>query len=109
MTEIKGETVSATRSIEATAGRVFAIVTNPAMHHALDGSGMLRPGVEAAAVSGVGDVFRMPMHNDEMGDYEMENQVVEYEQDRRIALEPVRVSALRPEEQDAIGNSAHRR
>ncbi|MFZ0995371.1 MAG: SRPBCC family protein [Candidatus Dormiibacterota bacterium] len=109
MPDHKRDTVSVTRTIEAPAGRIFALITDPAMHLPLDGSGMLRPGVEAAAVSGVGDVFRMSMHNDEMGDYEMENQVVEYEQDRRIAWQPVMVSASRPEDQAAIGNSARQR
>ena len=40
-------------------------------------------------ISGVGDVFTMKMHNDEMGDYEMANHVVEYEPNRRIGWEPV--------------------
>jgi uncharacterized protein YndB with AHSA1/START domain len=111
MTDTKRDTVSVTRTIEAPAARIFSILADPATHHVLDGSGMLRPGVEAAAVRGVGDVFRMPMHNDEMGDYEMgdyemENHVVEFEQDRRIAWEPALSSATRPEDVAAIGNSA---
>ena len=109
MTETKRDTVSVTRRIEAPARRIFAILADPATHHVVDGSGMVRPGVEAAVVSGVGDVFRMAMHNDEMGDYEMENRVVEYEQDRCIAWEPVLASSSRPEDVDEIGNSAHHR
>jgi uncharacterized protein YndB with AHSA1/START domain len=107
MTEAKLNTVSVTKTIEAPAERVFAILADPATHHVLDGSGMLRPGVEAAAVSGVGSVFVMAMHNDEMGEYEMANHVVEYEQDRRIAWQPVLASASRPEDVEEIGNSAH--
>jgi hypothetical protein len=109
MTDTKPDTVSVTRRNEAPAGRIFAIIADPATHPLSDGSGMLRPGVEAAPVTGVGDVFRMAMHNDEMGDYEMENHIVEYEQDRRIAWQPVVARASRPEYQDAIGNSALRR
>ena len=39
-------------------------------------------------VSGVGDVFVMRMHYSKLGDYEMNNHIVEYELDRRIAWEP---------------------
>jgi hypothetical protein len=39
-------------------------------------------------VTGVGDVFVMKMHFPHLGDYEMNNHVVEYEQDRRIGWEP---------------------
>jgi hypothetical protein len=39
-------------------------------------------------ISGVGDVFVMKMYFSHLGDYEMNNHVVEYEQDRRIGWEP---------------------
>lgn len=39
-------------------------------------------------ISGVGDVFVMKMHFPHLGDYEMNNHVVEYEPDRRIGWEP---------------------
>jgi hypothetical protein len=54
----------------------------------LDGSGMLRGAVTTAPVSGVGDVFVMKMYFAELGDYEMNNHVVEYEPGRRIGWEP---------------------
>jgi hypothetical protein len=44
---------------------------------------MLREAPRDVVLSGVGDVFAMKMHNDEMGDYEMSNEVVEYELNRR--------------------------
>jgi hypothetical protein len=44
--------------------------------------------VTSAAVLGVGDVFVMKMHYAALGDYEMDNYVVEFEQDRRIGWEP---------------------
>jgi hypothetical protein len=37
---------------------------------------MLREG-SGGVISAVGDVFTMTMHNDEMGDYEMANYVVD--------------------------------
>ena len=64
-----------------------------ANHPLIDGSGMLREAPSDVVLSRVGDVFTMKMHNDEMGDYEMSNQVVEYELNRRIGWEPVLPSA----------------
>ena len=107
MTDTERDTYSVTRRIEASAAQIFSVLADPTTHHELDGSGMLRAGVEASAVCGVGDVFHMAMHNDEMGDYEMANRVVEYEQDRRIVWEPVLAKASRPEDVDEVGNSAH--
>jgi len=49
---------------------------------------MLRGAVSTAVVSGVGDVFVMKMYFSELGDYEMNNHVVEYEPNRRIGWEP---------------------
>jgi hypothetical protein len=49
---------------------------------------MLRGAVSAAMITGVGDVFVMKMHFSGLGDYEMNNRVVECEQDRRIGWEP---------------------
>jgi hypothetical protein len=44
--------------------------------------------VTTAPVSGVGDVFIMRMYFSGLGDYEMNNHVVEYELDWRIGGEP---------------------
>ncbi len=49
---------------------------------------MVRAAVDAVTVSRVGDVFVMAMHFSALGDYEMDNHVVEYELDRRIGWEP---------------------
>ena len=49
---------------------------------------MLRGAVTTAPVCGVGDVFIMKMYFSALGDYEMNNHVVEYELDRRIGWEP---------------------
>jgi hypothetical protein len=103
------EPVSVTRRIEAPAARVFAILADPARHPEIDGSGMVREATGAGPVRAVGDTFGMRMHNDEMGDYEMLNYVVEYEQDRRIGWEPVLARAGRPEDEDGVGDrSGHR-
>ena len=49
---------------------------------------VLRGAGSTAVISGVGDVFVMKMYFSHLGDYEMNNHVVEYEQDRRIGWEP---------------------
>ena len=103
MTDGTSEPVSVSRTIDAPAEQLFALLADPANHPLIDGSGMLRQG-SGDVVTGVGDVFTMAMHNDEMGDYEMANHVVEYEPGRRIGWEPVLKAASRPEDQNEIGD-----
>jgi hypothetical protein len=77
------------RDINASAARIFAIVSDPAQHPAIDGTGMLRSADDNQVMSQVGDVFYMSMTHWDLGDYVMENHVVEFEQDRRVGWEPV--------------------
>jgi hypothetical protein len=81
--------VRVSRRIEAPAGVIFQVLADPRRHLELDGSGMLRGAVTQTPVSGTGDVFVMRMYYSEHGNYEMDNHVVEFEQDRRIVWEPV--------------------
>jgi hypothetical protein len=80
--------VHVSRLIKAPAGRIFAILADPARHVEIDGSGMLRGIVSGPAISGVGDVFLMKMYFEPLGDYVMINRVVQYKPDRRIEWEP---------------------
>ncbi len=80
--------VEVSRRICAPAHEIFRILTDPAMHTELDGSEMLRGAVTAERITGTGDVFVMKMYYSELGDYEMNNHVVEYEEDRLIGWEP---------------------
>jgi hypothetical protein len=80
--------VRVSRRITAPAGRIFAILADPARHLDIDGSGMLRGIVSGTAVSGVGDVFLMKMYFEPLGDYVMINRVVQYKPDRCIEWEP---------------------
>jgi len=60
-------------------------------------------------ISGVGEVFKMRMHNDEMGDYEISNLVVELEPDHRIAWEQILIAASLAEDQADTGErNSHR-
>jgi hypothetical protein len=80
--------VAVSRRICAPAREIFQVLANPVRHPEFDGSQMLRGVVSGTTICGVGDVFVMKMYFDELGDYQMINHVVEYEQDRRIGWEP---------------------
>ena len=99
--------ISVSRDIPAPAGRIFSVLARPADHPDVDGTGMLRTALEDVVISKVGDVFAMNMFNDEMGDYVMENRVVEFEPERRIVWEPVMRSIDKPEFQSDVGEPAH--
>jgi len=101
--------VSVSRRIAAPAHTVFAVLADPARHVEVDGADMLRGPKANGRISGVGDTFVMRMHNDEMGDYEMTNHVVEFEPERRIAWEPVLTAATRPEDLEELGERAGHR
>jgi hypothetical protein len=82
------EPITASRRIGSPAAEIFQILADPVRHRDLDGSGMLQELVSGGTISGVGDVFVMRMYFTELGYYEMNNHVVEYEADRRIGWEP---------------------
>ena len=88
MADDEYQPVAVSRRIRAPAHDIFKVLANPARHQEFDGSGMLRGPVSPAMISGAGDVFVMKMYFAELGSYEMNNHVVEYEQDRRIGWEP---------------------
>lgn len=88
MTENGSAPIEVSRRIAAPAHEIFRILADPVRHPDLDGSGMLRGAVTTDAISGVGDVFVMQMYFAPLGDYQMNNHVVEFEQDRLIGWEP---------------------
>ncbi|ANY05171.1 SRPBCC family protein [Pseudonocardia sp. HH130630-07] len=82
------DTITVTRSVDATPSQMFALLSDPGRHQEIDGSSMLR-GVEGAGtVSGVGDTFVMNMANDLLGDYKINNTITAYEPDRVIGWAP---------------------
>jgi hypothetical protein len=81
--------VTESRDIDAPAARIFAVVSDPGMHPAVDGTGMLHSAVGNKPVAQVGDVFYINMVHWDLGPYVMANHVVAFEQDRLIAWEPV--------------------
>jgi hypothetical protein len=101
--------VAVTLVINAPAHQLFRHLARPADHTAIDGSGMLRGTEDQTALARVGDVFEMKMFNDVLGEYLMENHVVEFEADRRIAWEPVLKRTAKPDFQYLVGERAHLR
>lgn len=74
---------SVERVIPAPASAIFALIADPARHHQIDGSGTVREAKGAAQPLALGVTFGMSM---KMGiPYSMENEVIEFEQDRRLA------------------------
>jgi hypothetical protein len=96
--------VSESRDIDAPAARIFSILSNPAMHPEVDGTGMLRSAAHNSQLNAVGDVFNIEMVHWHLGNYVMANHVVEFEQDRLIGWEPVVYSYENPEYEQSVGH-----
>ena len=88
MADSEYQPVSVSRRIEARPEVIFAVLADPRRHLEIDGSGMLRGAASDGKITGVGDVFVMRMYFSQLGDYDMKNHVVEFEQDRLIGWEP---------------------
>jgi hypothetical protein len=84
------ETVSATTIINAPANAIFAVLTDPIKHAAIDGTGWVREPVDSQPLTGAGQVFRMAMYhaNHPDGNYQMTNRVMVFDPPRAISWEP---------------------
>jgi hypothetical protein len=79
--------VSVTRRITAPAGKLFQIVSNPAGHVEIDGSGMLESSPDSRQLTAVGETFDMDMDRAPLGDvplgkYKVRNTVTQFVPDR---------------------------
>lgn len=88
----QNERFEVSRTVEATPEQLFALLSNPARHPELDSSSMLLSSDEGP-VTKVGDSFVVKMNNAILGDYEIKNTVVAFEENRTIGWKP----ALHPE------------
>jgi len=84
------ETVSATTIINAPATAIFAVLTDPARHAAIDGTGWVREPFDSRPLTAAGQVFRMRMYhpNHPDGNYQMANRVQVFDPPRAISWEP---------------------
>ena len=76
--------ISAERVVDAPAERIFAILSDARQHHLIDGSDMVQKSLEAPERLTLGAKFSMSMKLGPLP-YRISNEVVEFEQDRRIA------------------------
>ena len=82
--------VSATRRIAAPAHEIFSIVSHPAGHVRIDGSGMVRAASDARPLTAVGETFEMDMDRrplsdiPDLTDYRVRNTVTRLVPDRLI-------------------------
>ena len=79
--------LEASRMVRAPADQVFALLSDPKQHRAIDGSGYLR-GSPSDPVTGVGQVFTMEMYRDDLGPYRTFNTVTDYEPGTAIGWAP---------------------
>ena len=79
-------TLTASRTINASAADIFDVLSNPDRHLEFDGSGFLRSAEKPQRISALGDVFIMNMEGDHMGgEYQVENHVSGFQPGRLIA------------------------
>lgn len=84
------ERISAQRRIPAAAAEIFAVITDPAGHVRIDGSGMLVAAPDATRVTAVDDTFEIDMDrrplNDLPGvtDYRVVNTVTAFKEERQL-------------------------
>ena len=63
--------IAASRTVAASPAEVFRIVTDPAMHVEIDGSGMLEAAPGSRRLEAPGDTFVMDMDRESLGDQPM--------------------------------------
>ena len=78
--------VTVSRTIDAPAKDLFAVLSNPERHAQLDGSGFVRSDEKTDRITGTGQVFRMNMAGDHMGgEYQTDNTVTGYRENHLLA------------------------
>ena len=79
-------TIVVTRRINAAAADIFDVLTLPARHSEIDGSGFIVSDDRTQRITESGQVFTMNMSGDHMGgDYQTENHVVGYDRNHLVA------------------------
>lgn len=83
------ESISARRTVNAPAERIFALLADPTRHQDIEPTDWVRDAVDPQPLTAVGDVFAMNMfHVGQGGDYRMHNRVTAFDRDSVIAWAP---------------------
>ena len=77
------DTNSATRTIDASANDIFALLSDPSRHAETDNSGMVVSADTDAKLEKVGDIFVMNMTKED-GDYQTRNEVFAFQENKVI-------------------------
>ena len=77
------DTNSATRTIDASADDIFALLSDPSRHAETDNSGMVVSADTDAKLEKVGDIFVMNMTKED-GDYQTRNEVFAFQENKVI-------------------------
>lgn len=101
-----GPVISRSRTIPAPAQRIFDLLADPAAHTRFDGSGTVRTPVKAPARLSLGAHFGMSMKI--CAPYRVTNEVVEFDEGRRIAWRHFGGHVWRYELQPVDGGKATR-
>jgi len=82
--------VSATMVIGAPAEAIFVVLTDPARHAAIDGTGWVREPLDVERLTGAGQMFRMSMYHvyHPEGHYQVANPVQVFDPPNTISWEP---------------------
>ena len=84
MATATNQTVS--RVINASAGDIFDVLTNPDRHSEFDGSGFVRSSAKSMRIEKVGDNFRMNMDGPHMGgEYQTDNHITGFADGKLLA------------------------
>jgi hypothetical protein len=102
------ETLQASTIIAVPAEAVFAVLADPASHRVIDGTGWVSKALDAASLTGSGQMFRMAMYhaNHPNGSYEMTNRVAVFDPPRAISWEPGKTSQATGSRSSADGPGA---
>lgn len=97
LTGMEPERITVTTTIDAAPEVVFAVLSDPSTHAAIDGTGWVCQAVDGDRIVAAGQVFRMAMHhvNHPDGDYEIANLVEVFDEPRAIGWKPGTESGVR--------------
>ncbi|MBF4160339.1 SRPBCC family protein [Nocardioides acrostichi] len=80
------QSITVSRTIDASTQAIFDVLSNPEKHTQLDGSGFVVSDEKTDRITGTGQVFRMNMTGDHMGgDYQTDNTVTGFDPNHLIS------------------------